>query len=132
MTEQADNAYGTAIRAARGSMSVRAAARAADMSEARWRQLENGYQVVAKDHRVPVRPSERTVRAMAKAVGLDLLEAFEKSGLPVPADVVAGRQVEVDRRPVGYDLNAEADGLTEDDIESVLAVVRAIKRAKGL
>lgn len=41
-------------------------------------------------------------------------------------------QGEIDRRPVGYDLNAEADGLTDEDIEPVLAVVRAIKRAKGL
>lgn len=38
---------------------------------------------------------------------------------------------EVDQGPVGYDLNAEADGLTDEEIESVLAVVRAMKRAKG-
>lgn len=39
--------------------------------------------------------------------------------------------VEVDQHPVGYDLNAELDGLSEDEVESVLAVVRAMKRAKG-
>ena len=35
-------------------------------------------------------------------------------------------------QPVGLGLDAEADGLTPEEIEPVLAIVRAIKRAKGL
>lgn len=98
--EDGDNPFGRALRHARGTKSVRQAAREAGISEARWRQLENGYQVVARDHRVPVRPSSKSVRAMAEAVGLDLREAFEKAGLPVPDDVLAPPQVEVDQRSV--------------------------------
>lgn len=99
--------FGRAIRAAREArrVSVRQAAIAAGISEARWRQLENGYVVVAADTRIPANPRPKTVRAMADAVGLDLKEAFEKAGLPIPDDVLAASQVEVDVPSVG--------GLTE-------------------
>lgn len=35
-------------------------------------------------------------------------------------------------QPVGLGLDAAAEGLTREELEPVLAVVRAIKRAKGL
>lgn len=61
---------GAAVREAReaAGLSVRAAARAADISETRWRQIEAGYQRIG-DAQVPVRPSVKTLAAMAVAVG---------------------------------------------------------------
>ncbi len=50
------------------SLSVRAAARAAGISESRWRQIVNGYRQEA-DLRVPVRAPARTLARMAQVVG---------------------------------------------------------------
>lgn len=56
---------------ARAGMSARAAAKSAGISEGRWRQIVNGYQVVTKGTYVPVTDAPAaTVAAMAKAVGL--------------------------------------------------------------
>jgi transcriptional regulator with XRE-family HTH domain len=98
----APTAFGELLALARRrrALNVREASRAAGISEGRWRQLELGYQQVASGVRIPARPRASTVRAVAKAVGLDLATAFRELGLPVPEDVLAESQVEIDPRSV--------------------------------
>ena len=52
----------------RASLSKRAAAKLAGISEGRWRQVVTGIQK-AGDVNVPVNPRRNTVTAMANAVG---------------------------------------------------------------
>lgn len=51
------------------NISQREAARRARMSEARWRQLVSGYQLVQRTH-VAVRSPDKTLARMARAVGV--------------------------------------------------------------
>lgn len=64
--------WGAAITAAcaRAGLSARAAARQAGISEARWRQIAGGYQVVRAGVYAPVRGPAPTVARMAAAAGL--------------------------------------------------------------
>lgn len=55
--------------AARPKLSIRAAADAAGISDARWRQIAKGYNQASKDVRVPARAPADTLARMAKAVG---------------------------------------------------------------
>lgn len=71
---------GTYLRDQRGKMSIRAAARRADISESRWRQVEAGYQQMAGDVRVPVHPRPETVAAMCKAISADVQRGLELAG----------------------------------------------------
>jgi len=97
--------FGRALQEARErlGLNVRQASIKAGISEGRWRQLEMGYQRVASDVFVPANPKVSTLRRVAAAVGLDLRLAFEKAGLPVPADVLAQPQVESPGSAVGGD-----------------------------
>lgn len=52
----------------RPSLSIRAAAKEAEISEGRWRQIEKGYQQVTKSVRAPVRAPAQTLARMAQAV----------------------------------------------------------------
>ena len=61
-------------------MSVREAARRADISEGRWRQVELGFQRMAGGIEVPVHPRPETAAAMARAVGGDVAEALRLTG----------------------------------------------------
>lgn len=103
MTEPGPPLFGSELAAARKrrGLNVRQAAQRAGISEGRWRQLELGYQQVAAGVRVPANPKPTTVRAVADAVGLDLRVAFARLGLPVPDDLVAQAEVEVDLGSVG-------------------------------
>ena len=62
---------GTLIKQAQRSMRIsqREAARRADLSEARWRQLVSGYMLVQRTY-VPVRSPDKTLARMARAVGV--------------------------------------------------------------
>jgi transcriptional regulator with XRE-family HTH domain len=73
---------GALIRRARheSNLSVRGAAQAAGFSEGLWRQLEKGYRQVTADVSVPTNPRPSTVRAAARAVGLDVEEALTAAG----------------------------------------------------
>jgi hypothetical protein len=83
-------------------------------------------------------PREATRRQLADGLHLTfevITEAAKDSigwtSNPTVAPKNPRPEGEIDRHPVGYDLNAELDGLSDEEVESVLAVVRAMKRAKG-
>lgn len=61
-------------------MSVREAARRADISESRWRQVEAGVQKMAGGIEVPVHPRAETVAAMCKAITADVRRGLELAG----------------------------------------------------
>jgi len=61
-------------------MAIREAARRADISESRWRQVEAGYQQMAGDIRVPVHPRAETVAAMCRAIAADVRRGLELAG----------------------------------------------------
>jgi transcriptional regulator with XRE-family HTH domain len=90
VTKQEVPPFGRAIRAARGSRSVRSLAKAAGLSEGRWRQLENGY-VSSGGAKVDARPSAESALAMADAVGLPRADAFSLAGIDASehADLLA-------------------------------------------
>lgn len=56
-------------RAARPRLAARRAAELAGLSEARWRQIAQGYQQINPDTRVDVRARDETLARMAWAVG---------------------------------------------------------------
>jgi transcriptional regulator with XRE-family HTH domain len=62
---------GSLIKQAQRAMRIsqREAARRADLSEARWRQLVSGYMLVQRTY-VPVRSPDKTLARMARAVGV--------------------------------------------------------------
>lgn len=74
------NPFGTWLRDKRGKMPVREAARRADISDTRWRQLEKGSQQVAKGIHVPVQPKPETAAKAARAVGADPAEGLRLAG----------------------------------------------------
>lgn len=83
-------------------------------------------------------PREATRRQLANGLGLTfeaITEAAKDSiGWTSKATMTVKNprpEREIDRLPVGLDLDAEFDGLTPDEIEGVLVMVRTIKRAKG-
>lgn len=77
----ADNwPLGAFLKEQRGRMSIREAARRADISESRWRQVEAGHQQMAGGIQVPVHPRAETVAAMAKAISADPRHALELAG----------------------------------------------------
>lgn len=78
---QRDWPLGAYLKEVRGKMSVREAARRADISESRWRQVELGYQQVTKEVSAPVNPKAETLAAMVRAIGADLTKALELAGL---------------------------------------------------
>ena len=71
---------GEFLREQRGKMSIREAARRADISESRWRQVEAGYQRMAGGIEVPVHPRAETVSAMCRAISADVMRGLELAG----------------------------------------------------
>lgn len=71
---------GEYLRDQRGRMSIREAARRADISESRWRQVEAGYQRMAGGIEVPVHPRAETVAAMCRAISADVSRGLELAG----------------------------------------------------
>lgn len=70
---------GARIEAARGRESIRAAARRAGVDEALWRQVELGYRKVG-GVQISANPRDRSLAAIARAVGLDPGEVFAAAG----------------------------------------------------
>lgn len=104
---------------ARAGMSARQAAKKAGITEARWRQIVNGYQTPARGLHVPVRGPASTVAAMARAVGLtpqqlrdagrdDAAEALDELLLGAPT-------TPEDPTPWHGDLNGPTDLLHEGE-----------------
>lgn len=82
MTEQPpEMALIERLRLEHPKMSVLKAAKLAEISEARWRQLAKGYQQVTAETRVPATAPAETLARMAKAVGAtpEQLEAANRS-----------------------------------------------------
>lgn len=71
---------GEYLREQRGKMSIREAARRADISESRWRQVEAGYQRMAGGVEVPVHPRAETVAAMCRAISADVAQGLQLAG----------------------------------------------------
>lgn len=101
MADVQANRFGDWLRQAREALelSVRRAAQLADLSEGRWRQLEQGYQRVGSGDAVvsiPANPSERTVRNIAAALDLDLSAAMAAAGMRIPKQALAPAVIEPD------------------------------------
>lgn len=71
---------GEYLRDQRGRMSIREAARRADISESRWRQVEAGFQRMAGGIEVPVHPRAETVANMCRAISADVRRGLELAG----------------------------------------------------
>ena len=71
---------GAYLRDQRGRMSIREAARRADISESRWRQVEAGVQKMAGGVEVPVHPRPETVAAMCRAISADPRKGMQLAG----------------------------------------------------
>lgn len=71
---------GDYLREQRGRMAIREAARRADISESRWRQVEAGVQKMAGGVEVPVHPRAETVAAMCRAISADPRKGLELAG----------------------------------------------------
>lgn len=122
-----DNSWplGAYLRESRGRMSIREAARRAELSESRWRQVEAGYQRMAGGIEVPVHPRPETVAAMCLAIGADTRRGLELAGhdpsqygwLVEPADKIAGGG------PESLDWFAD---LSREDREAVLAQLQRL------
>lgn len=72
-------------------LSIRKAAKEAGISDGRLRQVEKGYANAGGGIRVPVNPSERLLRTIARVLGLDgdvlvALNAEHSAGTPEPDD----------------------------------------------
>lgn len=108
-------------------ISMRSAAELAGLSEARWRQIENGYRVAAKDLRVPVVAPDETIAQMAECLAgePDELRAI---GYERAADLLARRQ---ERMYGDVERTAEmADQLVQipDDMLAAEVVRRILER----
>ena len=100
-------------------ISGREAARRANITEARWRQVVTGVQSRA-GVRVPVRPKAITVVAMALAVQIDPAEALAAAGMArTSADVAA--LVEETRR------DAAAQGAAQTAGDELAAEIERIR-----
>lgn len=84
-TDEQQWPLGDFLRAERGAMSIRAAAKRAELSESRWRQVEAGVQKMAGGIQVPVHPRAETIAAMCRAIGADVARGLELAGHD-PAD----------------------------------------------
>lgn len=71
---------GDYLRQQRGKMAIREAARRAEISESRWRQIEAGVQKMAGGIEVPVHPRAETLAGMARAISADVRKALELAG----------------------------------------------------
>lgn len=71
---------GVFLRDQRGRMAIREAARRADISESRWRQVEAGVQKMAGGIEVPVHPRAETIAAMCRAISADVRQGLELAG----------------------------------------------------
>ncbi|MGV9679229.1 helix-turn-helix domain-containing protein [Nocardia sp. NPDC003482] len=96
----------------RSGLSKRAAARRANISEGRWRQLESGYEE-AHGHRTPSHPTRATLVRIAEAVSVP------------PADLLRAAGFAPDSATEVVDVT----GLRPDDVAKVREFVRYLRGA---
>lgn len=128
MATRRQNAAGNAwplgdyLRSQRGKMSIREAARRADISESRWRQVEAGFQKMAGGIEVPVHPRAETVAAMCKAISADVREGLQLAGHNPDQ-----YQWLLETQPLGDQASREwFTGLPREDREAVLAELQRL------
>lgn len=115
---------GPFLRDARGRMSIREAARRADISESRWRQVEAGVQKMAGGVEVPVHPRAETIVAMCRAISADVSRGLELAGHD-PEHYAWLVQPEAQAMP--HDVrHAWFAGLSREDREAVLAELQRL------
>lgn len=87
MTDRARTPHGDLLDRARIALGIsqREAARRADISEGRWRQVVTGVQRQGGVS-IPVNPKPSTLVAMARAVEADVDAVFDAAGLAAPDD----------------------------------------------
>ncbi|WP_158608009.1 helix-turn-helix domain-containing protein [Nocardia panacis] len=101
----------------RARLSKREAAKRAGISEARWRQLELGYETV-RGQTLPVRTTPETVSGIAETTGADRRQLLAAAGFdPAVADVPVGLMPQT----------IYVGGLAADDIEKVRSYVAFLK-----
>lgn len=110
---------GQLLETARATLGIsgREAARRANITETRWRQVVRGTQTRAGGQQVTANPKPITVVAMALAVNADPTEALQAAGLDATPSVVS-RLVAQTQTSVGADLDED--------------LVAEIERIKGL
>lgn len=92
-------------------LSARQAATKAGMSDARWRQIVNGYQSAGAGQTVEVRGPDETIARMAHVVGVTP-EQLREAGRPEAADLLIaleGMQSESEWQSVGTALDRLID-----------------------
>lgn len=110
--------------AARG-MSARAAAKEASLSDARWRQIVNGYASVGAGQTVPVEGPAETIARMAMAVGVTP-DQLRQAGRTDAADlllVLGGMQAESEWQAVGTALDRLLR--IRSELDAVIAELRS-------
>ena len=128
MAERPDPpAWGTVISAAlgRAGLSAREAARRADLSEGRWRQITGGYQVVSPGVYAPVRGPAATLAKMAAVAGVSPAE-LRAAGREDAAALLASQPAS---QPAADDLIDRVRAMSTDQARELLA---AIARQLGI
>ncbi|WP_280245135.1 MULTISPECIES: helix-turn-helix domain-containing protein [Nocardia] len=113
-------AFGQRLQQAREAapMRKREAAKRAGISEARWRQLERGFESV-RGIEVDVRTTPETVARVASAVGLDINEMLELAGFN--PDLVGAT-------PSGIGVETvDVSGLSPEAVDKVREFVKFMK-----
>ncbi|WUH92554.1 helix-turn-helix domain-containing protein [Streptomyces sp. NBC_00433] len=111
--------------AAAARLSQREAARRADISETRWRQLVSGYQVVSRA-KVPVRSPDDTLARMARAVGVTA-EQLEEAGRDGAAAALREAEAEELAAPAGRGADT-GDGGPGSRVDERWHLVQAVLR----
>lgn len=113
-------------------ISGREAARRANITEARWRQVVTGVQTRGGE-RIAVRPRALTVVAMATAVGVEPTEALAAAGHDARPERVAALVGEIQRVPASDEqqVAAEVERIMalNMSLDARLRMVRALREA---
>lgn len=117
MDEPPETSFGALLQSGRqkAGLSVRRAAKAAGISEARWRQLERGYQS-SGSAKIPANPKADTVVKAADAVGVDADEALAAAGIDADSEKVRDLAGHADRSDRSRLLVVFDSGMSEGDI----------------
>ncbi len=130
--------WGTLITAGirRAGLSAREAARRAEISEGRWRQITGGYQVVSPGVYAPVHGPAGTVAKMAAVAGVTAAQ-LEQAGRPDAAAELAeqpAKSAEADelmRRVRALDRDQALDLLAEIALRLGISVPPASAEHEG-
>ncbi|QIS18581.1 helix-turn-helix domain-containing protein [Nocardia terpenica] len=114
--------FGRRVQAAREALglSKRRAAELADVSETRWRHLENGWETL-RGQKFPIKTTPETVYRVAMAVRLDPDELL----------AVAGFDPQMLHDPEKDGIKSvDLSGLTSGEIDQVRSFIRELKASK--